>query len=157
MKMVKYVGAINEVIDEIQKVVEFFSKRKTIGKRELQRLTKCMGILNRLVMVIEKDQKPKPPRTLMNAIGYLKMIKVNGTYFAILDKNMHLIRTTLATKEQIIEPLSVQIAATPITLQMQKIIMKIPTIGFETTIPKKAKAFIQLVKTGKTIEQVKAK
>lgn len=155
--MVKYVKTINRVIDELSKVIDFYNKRKKLGKRELNKLTKCMEILEAFKIVVVKDITPKPPKTLEDAIAWLQRKKQDGTYIAILDTDGHLIRTTLAAKEQIIEPLLVQLATTPITLQMQKIIMRIPTIGFEKTIPKKATSFIQLVKNGIQIERVGAK
>ena len=152
----KYVlKALDETAKRLKTVFEKLKKGEKLGKRDLNNLEWCIGALKVTKTQLEIDLKPQKPKTLDNALDWIKGQKKDGTFVALLTEQNHLIRTMYITKDILDIIPEYEVTVSPIEMKMNKIELSIPTAEFLKSIPKKTKYFIIIAKNGKQIKVLK--
>jgi len=153
---VKYVlKALDETATRLEKIFGKLKKGEKLGKRDMNNLEWCVTCLKTTKKALTEDLKPQKPKTLTNALDWIKSQTKDGTFVALLTEQNHLIRTMYVTKDILDIIPEYEVTVTPVEMKMNKIELSIPTIEFLKGIPKKAKYFIIIAKNGQEVKVLK--
>jgi len=153
---VKYVlKALDETATRLEKIFQKLKKGEKLGKRDMNNFDWCITALMVTKTQLEIDLKPQKPKTLSDALGWIKSKTKDGTFVALLTEKNHLIRTMYITKDILDIIPEYEVTVTPIEMKMNKIELSIPTAEFLKSIPKKAKYFIIIAKNGQEVKVLK--
>ena len=140
---------------KLQKILDRIKEGKKLGKRE-------QGVIENIIRdclttkrAMEEDLKPPTPRTLHTALDWITGRAKDGTFIALLTEDNKLVKTMYITEEIFTKIPQFEVTTTPIDMIMNKIELRIPSIDFIKGIPKKAKTFIVITKTGKDVKVLK--
>lgn len=142
-------------IEIIFKKIKALKKNEKLGKRDMNSMEWCITTLKATKRALEEDLKPQKPKTLANALDYVRGKTKDGTFVALLTEENHLIRTMYITKDILEIIPEYEVTVTPIEMKMNKIELSIPTAEFLKSIPKKAKYFIIIAKNGTEVKVLK--
>ena len=142
-------------LETVFKKIKALKKNEKLGKRGLNSMEWCIKQLRTTSRALEEDLKPQKPKTLDNALDWIKGQTKDGTFVALLTEQNHLIRTMYITKDILDIIPEYEVTVSPIEMKMNKIELSIPTAEFLKSIPKKAKYFIIIAKNGKEIKVLK--
>ena len=152
----KYVlKALEETATRLEKIFKKAKKGEKLGKRDINNLEWCITNLKTTRKALAIDLKPPKPKTLANALDYVRGKTKDGTFIALLTEKKTLVRTMYIT-EKILEALpEFEVTTTPIEMKMNKIELSIPSLKFLKGIPKKATKFVVIAKSGNEVKVLK--
>jgi len=142
-------------LDAILKNLKALKKNEKLGKRDMNNFEWCINTIKTIKRAIEEDLKPQEPKTLANALDYVRGKTKDGTFIALLTEEKLLIKTMYITEEILGTLPEFEVTVTPIEMKMNKIELSIPSIDFLKAIPKKAKTFVVIAKNGQEVKVIK--
>jgi len=149
----KYVlKALEECVERLGIIYTKLEEGKKLGKRDMNNFDWALTKLKTTHKMVAVDLQPPKPKTLDNALDWIKSQTKDGTFVALLTEKNHLIRTMYITKDILEIIPKYEVTVSPIEMKMNKIELSIPTAEFLKSIPKKAKYFIIIAKNGTQIK-----
>lgn len=142
-------------LEMVFKKIKALKKNEKLGKRDMNSMEWCITTLKATKRALEEDLKPLKPKTLANALDYVRGKTKDGTFIALLTEEKHLIRTMYITKDILGTIPVFEVTVTPIEMKMNKIELSIPSIDFLKSIPKKATKFVVIAKNGQEVKVLK--